>query len=128
MANRVMYEMGCLNRDVVILAGSFAPNGASAISASSNKGFGWSVARANTGVFTITLQDSYSALLSGQVQLQLASTDDKFAVLGEVDLSAKTVTIYVYDISGGASADLAANANNRINFVLHLANTSQTPV
>lgn len=128
MANRVMYEMECLNRDVVVMAGSFAPNGSSAVSAASNKGFGWSVARDDVGKFTITLQDRYSALLSAQIKLQQATAGDQLVYVGEVDLSAKTIKIYVVDISDNGFVDIAANANNRINFELYLSNTSQTPV
>lgn len=129
MANRIMYDLQCLNRDIVVMAGSFAPNGSSAVSAASNKGFGWSVARSGAGTFTITLQDSYQYLLAAQANLQLASADDKMCVIGSSDVaSAKTVVIFVQDVSDNSATDVAADANNRINFVLYLANSSQTPV
>lgn len=126
MANRDWRPLaGSLNVGVVVLAGSFAPNGASAVSSASNQGNGWSVARTSTGLFTITLQDSYVSLLSATATLQLATADDKMVQIGSCDVtSAKTIEIRVWDISGAAVADVAADANNRINFVLCLRNST----
>lgn len=124
MANRNFSELQALDRGVKVIAGSFAPNGSSAVSAASNKGIGWSVARTSAGLFTITLEDSYISLISACCSLQLASADDKIVQLGSIDVvTAKTVEIRVWDISGAAVADVAANANNRINFCLVLKNS-----
>lgn len=124
MANRNFDFIQGLGKGVKIIAGSFAPNGSSAVAASSRKGKGFSVARTSAGLFTITLQDAYVALLAGDCKLQLASGDDKFVQFGSIDVvSAKTVQIRVWDISDGAVADVAANANNRIHFVLVLSNS-----
>jgi hypothetical protein len=124
MANRLFQQFqGTLDKGVVMLQGSFAPDTANAPTTVKGKGF--SVARTSTGLFTITLQDTYQHLISGQVSLQLAAGDDKFVQLGAVDVaSAKTIQIRVWDISGGAVADIAANANNRINFSLLLKNST----
>lgn len=125
MANRNFDFLQGLGKGVKVIAGSFAPNGSSAVSASSRKGKGFTVARTGTGQFTITLQDAYVALLSASLSLQLASADDKFLQLGAVDVvSAKTIVINVWDVSGAAAADIAANAGNRINFVLVLSNST----
>jgi hypothetical protein len=124
MANRTFAPLlGSLDRGVVIIAGSFAPDTANA--PTTVRGDGFSVVRTSTGLFTITLQDKYSELVSAQCSLQLAAGDDKIVQVGATDVtSAKTIQIRVWDISGAAVADIAANANNRINFVLILKNTS----
>jgi hypothetical protein len=47
---------------------------------------------------------------------------------GTIDVvTAKTIQIRVWDISGAAVADVAADANNRINFALVLKNSNVTP-
>lgn len=128
MANRNFVRPRCLDKELVILAGSFAPNGSSAVSAASNKGTGWSVAWTSTGLFTITLQDSYPSLISATASLQLATGDDKFLQWGTIDVvSAKTLQLRVWDVSATAVADVTADANNRINFCLVLKNSSVTP-
>lgn len=125
MANRNFDFLQALGKGVKVIAGSFAPNGGSAVAASSVKGKGFSVVRTSTGLFTITLQDAYTAMLSADVSLQLAAGDDKIVQLGSIDVvSAKTIQVRVWDISGAAVADIAANANNRINFCFVLSNSS----
>ena len=124
MANRSFDFIQGLGKGVKVIAGSFAPNGAGAVSSSSVKGKGFSVVRTSAGLFTITLQDAYVALLAAHAHLQLAVGDDKVAQVGAIDVvSAKTIAIRVWDISGAAETDVAANANNRIHFVLVLSNT-----
>ena len=125
MANRNFDMIQALGKGVKVIAGSFAPNGGSAVDADSIKGKGFSVARTSTGLFTITLQDAYTALLAGNATLQLTAADDKFVQIGAVDVvSAKTIQIRVWDISGAAVADVSAAAGNRINFELFLSNSS----
>lgn len=125
MANRNFDFLQVLGKGVKVINGSFAPNGSSAVSSSSVKGKGFSVARTSTGLFTITLQDKYVALLAGECSLQLNSADDKFVQFGAIDVSsAGTVQIRVWDISGAAVADISANSNNRIHFALFLANST----
>jgi hypothetical protein len=125
MANRMFEDVMCLGKGVVVIAGSFAPNGSSAVASTSVKGKGFSVVRTSTGLFTVTLEDTYVAALSMVASIQLASGDDKFVQVGAVDVtSAKTIEIRVWDISGGAVADVSANANNRINFCFVLSNSS----
>lgn len=128
MSNRLMNDdFGLIDKGVVVVPGSFAPNGSSAVASSSVRGYGFSVARTNAGIFTITFQDSFNAILSVDASLQLASADDKYVIVGEQDLSAKTIILYVWDVSGGAVADVSANANNRINFVVYFKNSTVTP-
>jgi hypothetical protein len=127
MAGRSFIQLlGALDPGVVVLGISFGPNGSSAIDQTTIRGRGVaSVARSAAGVFTVTLSDVYTAVLSATATLQLANSDDKFVSnLGTIDLSAKTIVIRVYDVSGAAFSDVAADANNRINLTLVLKNSS----
>lgn len=127
MAGRSFVQLlGALDPGVVVLGISFGPNGSSAIDQTTIRGRGVaSVERSAAGVFTVTLSDVYTAVLSATATLQLANSDDKFVSnLGTIDLSAKTIVIRVYDVSGATFADVAADANNRINLTLVLKNSS----
>lgn len=125
MANRNFDTLQSLGKGVKVIHGSFAPNGASAVSAASNKGIGFSVVRTSAGVFTVTLQDSFVGLLSASLVLQLSAPDDKFVQFGAIDVvTAKTLVINVWDVSAASVTDIAANAANRIDFVLYLSNST----
>lgn len=125
MANRTFHEVKAQHSNVRIIAGSFRPNGSSAVATTA--GIGFSVVRTSAGLFTVTLSDSYPGILSGHCSLQLASGDDKVVQFGSIDVStAKTVEIRVWDISDAAVADIASNANNWIHFTLMLKNTSMS--
>jgi len=113
-------------KEYVIVAGSFAPNGSGAVSAASNEGAGWSVARTSAGLFTITFHEAYPDMISGVACLQLASADDKYCQVGVYTQASKTLTIRVFDASGGAVDDVSANANNRINFICIFRRTGLT--
>lgn len=117
-----------LVREEVQYCGSFAPNGASAVDNTSNKGLGWSVARTSAGLFTITFSDAFAALQSAIATLQLTAADDKVAQIAAVSLANKTVQIRVWDISGAAETDVAAAAGNRINFQIVFRNSAAKPV
>lgn len=116
MSSRIFHDLMIHGPRRIMVEGSFAPNGSSAISAASNKGLGWSVAYTSTGLYTLTFQDSFVDLESITVSLQLASGDDKALQLGTWTASAKTLEIRCWDTSAAAVADIAADANNRINF------------
>ena len=127
MAARSFVQLlGAADPGVVVLGISFAPNGTSAVNQASIRGRGVaSVTRDNVGLFTVTLADQYPTLLSCTATLQLATSDDKVvANIGTVDLTAKTIVVRVFDISSPGLADVAADANNRINLTLVLKNSS----
>lgn len=127
---RAPYEARDVAPGLVTYRGSFAPNGSSAIVATSNKGGGgvgmWTVAYTSTGLFTLTLADTFVDFDSILATLQLASGDDKYAQIGETSVSNRTVEIRVWDASAGAVADVAANAGNRINFSITVRTSSVT--
>jgi hypothetical protein len=103
------------------IRGSFAPNGASAISATSNKGSQgwWSVARTSQGLYTVTLDKGGPSIEWVEATLQLATAAARYIQVGAVDATARTVQIRVVDDSG-AVQDVAADANNRINFAVEV--------
>lgn len=108
----------------VILSGSFAPDTANA--PTTVYGTGFTVVRTSQGLFTITLSEAYIRLRAGTCQLQLAAKDTWFCQFGSIDVSsAKTVQIRVID-EANALVDVAADADNRIHFVLHLSKDSVT--
>ena len=115
------HDMQHQEPQVKVVSGSFAPAGTSAPTTVRGKGF--TVARTGVGQFTITLDKRYPELLDFQATLQLATATDQFCVAGAVDLSAKTAIITVWDVSGTGAADVAANANNRVNFSLTFKDT-----
>jgi hypothetical protein len=126
MANRNLKRPFVYNYGEVLLSGSFRPNGASAVSNTTNTGHGFTVARTSAGVFTITLSDKFNSLISvGGLSLQLSAPDDKIVQWGAIDVvTGKTAVINVWDISGAAVADVASNASNRIHFTLVVKNST----
>lgn len=114
---------GTLGEGVVVIAGSFTTNGASALSASGVKGKGFTVARTDTGKFTVTLDQQYTALLSGTATAQCitASNLDRACQLGAVDVtSAKTIVIQT--MAGTSPTDM--DDTNKVHFVLFLSLSS----
>ena len=125
MASRVFREVQALNHETKIVGGSFTTIGSSSPDSANNTGKGWSVARTGTGELTVTLEDTYSALISGQCSLALNAAGDSKVQFGAVDVvTAKTIVIRT--ITGTSAADIAANANNRVHFTLFLRNTDIT--
>jgi len=66
MAEKIFFDVQALNPHVKIIAGTFKPNGTSAIDNTVNAGAGWTVASTAVGKYVITLDDKYPGLLSGQ--------------------------------------------------------------
>lgn len=123
MANRRFGKPYIYGDDRVICEGSFAPNGSSALVADDVKGIGFSVVRTSAGLFTITFDDAFPAFESAHATLQLASGGDQIIQIGTWTASTKKLQIRVWDISGAAVADVAADANNRIHFTAVFRNT-----
>ncbi len=121
MANRDFTKTQSLNKQVTFISGSFAPDGANA--PVKLTGLGFSVARSLQGVFTITFQDSYPALLAHKGDVRLATAAARFPQFGAYDPVARTLVIRVIDASGVAQ-DVAANANNVVSFECTFQNSS----
>jgi hypothetical protein len=126
MAARNFSGLKTLGRELIVIAGSFAPNGSSAVSATSRKGRGWSVARTDVGLFTITFTDKYVDLVSAIATAQLATAADIKAQIGTYTAASKTLVIRLLAVA--TETEVAADANNRVNFVCVFSNSSQAPV
>lgn len=112
-----------------LVAGSFAPNGSSAVDSTSNRGGGFTVARTSTGLFTVTLDRGYQGLICGAAWLQQNAAARIVAHLGAADfttaVAAPTILIRIVDVYGTTpgtpvEVDIAAHANNRVNFAFVL--------
>lgn len=116
MSNKTLDRVRARGKGYVAISGSFAPAGAG-ITAGSTKGAGYSVAYTAAGTFTVTFEDSYKDMVSATATLQLATAADQLVQVGTYSAANKTLVIYVWDISSCAlSNNVAADANNRINF------------
>jgi hypothetical protein len=115
-------------RERVIVSGSFAPNGSSAVATTRTdttalRGVGWTVARTSAGLFTITFNGGrrYNQLDCFVAFLQQATGGDQFVQGGSYTpptaTADGTITVRLWDISGAAVDDQAADANNRIHFL-----------
>lgn len=123
MANKTTFEMQARNPRTITIAGSFRPNGTSAIDNTLNTGKGFSVARTNQGVFTITLDEVYPGLISALATIQMASATDLVPQWGAIDVSsAKTLVLNTNAVA--TPTDIADNASNRVHFTLLLRNTN----
>lgn len=131
MAARNFAEPRALQRELILIEGSFAPNGSSAIAASSRRGPGWSVARTSTGLFTVTLSDTYKSYVSLTASVQLAVFDVTYCQIGATSVANRTIQIRTITddaVTGiGALADIAAAGDNRVHFSFMLSNTSMLP-
>ena len=105
VASRVTHAVKTIGIERVAVHGSFAPNGSSAIVAASNEGKGFSVARTSTGLFTLTMDNAYPALVAGDVTVQRPSgSAPTLAQLGSYVAASKTLGINTY--VGGSAATI----------------------
>lgn len=113
MANRLWHRIDTAERNRKLIAGSWAPAGAGAIT--SPKGEGFSVERTGVGLFTITFQDRFVDLECAEACFQVVTGPwDSYLQLGAYDATAKT--LIVRSIVAGAAADVAADPELRFNF------------
>jgi hypothetical protein len=104
-----------------VVAGSFAPAGTGA--PTDVYGTGFTVVRTSAGLFTVTLTNPAIRIRGGTVSLQKAAAADTHAEFGTTAVSAATPTfqIRVFDSATATETDIAADANNRVHFLLHLS-------
>lgn len=106
---------------------SFYPAGTGAVTGLRGKGVA-SVVRDGVGEFTVTLSRIYSRLLSWNPQFRSATLNNVNAKVGAVNLSAKTVKLWLYtiEVTGTGTpftetatvCDVAANANSQVSLEL----------
>ena len=119
MSVRTLNQKLCTGKKQVDVEGSFAPAGTGAVTAV--KGSGFTVVRTDVGLFTVTLDQSYYSLVSATATPQLAAAADMAIQCGAYDAAAKTLVIR--SVVADTETDIAANANNRINFRLTFSET-----
>ena len=120
MANRQFIQsFFSFFRAPVMLAGHIDLASNAAVS-TTTKIKGASVAKTTTGVYTITLEDKYSSLLSVNVTPLFAATvaDLGVEVVSADVTSAKTIVLRTKTISTGAAVDVGAATVLYVNLVL----------
>jgi len=130
MAARDVVPVKSLMRGMVLIMGSFAPNGSSALDATQRKGLGYTVARSSAGLFKITLTDKYADIVSAVASLQAPAAIDLVPQIGLIVASTPTVaaSVEVRLLVAAVATDQAANANARVNFVIAVRNSAAKPV
>lgn len=121
MASRTFYDVQSLSNELKILVGSFAPAGSGALG--NLNGYGFTVTRAGQGTYTVALTDKYFQLVTATGAIQMAAPAARYLQVGTIDTAANTVTLRAVD-GAGVAQDIAADANNRVNFVLFCRNSS----
>jgi hypothetical protein len=117
MAERNFDFLETLGRKRRLIAGSFVPNGSSAIDNTQNMGSGFTVAYTSTGLYTITFKDKYSKRLFADASLEQATRSQDVEV-NAVDAPNGTMTVNGYARGGTTLADITAAGGTRINFVV----------
>lgn len=109
---------------IKVVGGRFFPNGTSQspLTVKTDGGVASVIRTASAGVFTITLQDKYAELLSYHIDVQHTTAVDLKAQLGDVDLTAKTITIRLVAVATGT--DMTANANSSVSFEFKFRDSS----
>lgn len=114
MANRYFTQfMYSFYKKPVVLGGKISLSAVGAVTASDVKGF--SVAKTGTGLYTITLEDQYSKLVS--INANVADSAEDLAInFASVNLTAKTIVIQTK--VAGTIADIGDACDLYLNLVL----------
>lgn len=126
--SRSFFPTRTRNSGEVTIRGRFKPNGSSAITNTRNStiyGNGFSVARTNTGLFTLTLNGKFGTFLGGSAQLHTSTVADGNALTVRIptvsgDTTSVVLAFYGEDAGGLMQLeDIASAADNWISFELH---------
>ncbi len=126
-ANRIFHNMQSMNRGTILIAGSFQPNGSSAISLTTVNGHGFAPTRTGTGAYLVTLEDVYVDFVSIMCQLSAAALANNKVRIGSIDIASKTFEILAYQEDGDttvSAVEIANDADTWIHFQAWLKNTS----
>lgn len=129
MAARDFVPVKSLMREMVLIMGSFAPNGSSALDATQRKGLGYTVSRTSAGLFKVQLSDKYSDIVSAVATYQGPAAIDLVAQIGLIVASDSTTaaSVEIRLLAAAVATDAAANANSRVNFVIAVRNSAAKP-
>lgn len=123
MAARNLAPVRALVRELVPIVGTFTCNGSSAISASTRKGLGWSVARTGVGTYVVTLADKFADYVCVTNGLELATPATDMNMVQTINVSARTVTFTL--LTGGVATESAAG--DKIHFCVWARNSAVSP-
>ena len=124
MSRPLTGQLEVVGYGVRLVAGSFAPNGSSALVAANFKGQGFTAAYTSQGLFTVTLANlDVRAVLSYLAFNQSASAAARFAQGGNVNVSAGTIEVRTVDGSGNVQ-NQNADAQTRVHIALFLATST----
>lgn len=119
-APAVRHPLECVGIGRVLIHGSFRPNGSTGIVSGSEKGKGWSAVRTNTGLYTITFDDNFEALVSHWSSVREAAGNPTYCQFGDYVTTGATPTLQLrvmeQTTATHAVGDLAADADNEVAF------------
>jgi hypothetical protein len=125
MSSKGFQRPWCNGFGTKIVSFQVLPNGTSTPTIGENPdGVLASVSYDDVGVYTMTLNSTFLALVSHSFGLQLATAADSQVQLTSEDVAgAGTLTTTI--LTAGVAADIAANAGNIIHFTLVLRDSAQ---
>lgn len=126
MANRIFDKLLGLGKDRVVITGRFSPAGTGAVTGVLGAGF--RVARTGVGLFSVTLQDKYPAMLHSDAKVWLATPSNVVGKPISYTAATNVIVFAAWDpaanAGAGGGADVAANAANFITFQITMSNSS----
>ncbi len=126
MANRQQRDIKTYGAGRVLISFQILPNGTGTPTiAEDGDDAVASVSRAGVGIYDIVLKDTYLALVTADVQVQLnAAADTQVQLTGATPVStSKTITTTI--LTAGVAADIAANAGNILHYTLFMRDSGQ---
>lgn len=120
LAGKTLDTLNCYGKGQLAISGSFAPNGAVSPLAAGNQGrLIASVVWKSTGTWTVTLTARAKAIIAIDAGAQIGSAANiNTSIQVGAIASLAPITFDIRNNPGGAVADIAANAADRINFEL----------
>ncbi len=125
--NRTNFNMQAMSRALILVAGSFQPNGSSAISTTTVNGHGFTPTRTGTGAYLVTLEDVFIDFVALMCQLSATAIANNKVRIGDIDIATKTFVINAYQEDGDttvSAVDIANDADTWVHFMAFLKNTS----
>ena len=125
--SRITHSLEGLVRGHTALSGSFRPAGAGA--PTNRLGLGFSVTRTSAGLFEILFNDLHLELVSALgTAREAGGTAATIVQFGDYVAASRTLDLRVFQESGGTFAlvDLAADADNVVNFLCLFRNSTLT--
>ncbi len=117
MASRQFSRVQALNKEVKIICGRLEDDD------TKNAGLGFTGANTGTGIYTITLDDKYNALLACTATIQsTAGTDDFVVSIASHDVTAASPVIVLHVAVGGVLTDLGDT--DELHFIACLQNSA----